>query len=136
MVINSSKFDFREVVQKYIEEQRYEVIEAMSEAIDEVAKESVKKLKAASPKSDGLHSGTYAKGWRYKVEKGRIRVGATVYGGDPTYRLAHLLEYSHAKRNGGRVDGIEHILPVEEWAVDEASNRFIDYMERHINYDL
>ena len=68
MVINSSKFDFREVVQKYLEEQRYEVIEAMSESIDEVAKESVKKLKAESPRGA---TGTYYKGWAYKIEKGR-----------------------------------------------------------------
>ena len=136
MVINSNKFNFQDVIGKYLKTYQGETIEALTTIVPQVAKESVKKLKAASPKSDGLHSGTYAKGWRYKVEKGRIRVGATVCGGDPTYRLAHLLEYGHAKRGGGRVDGIEHILPVEEWAVDEASNRFIDYMERHINYDL
>lgn len=54
-VINSSRFDFREVVQKYLEEQRYEIIDCMSEAIDEVAKESVKKLKAESPRARPAH---------------------------------------------------------------------------------
>lgn len=127
MVINSSKFDFREVVQKYLEEQRYEVIEAMSEAIDEVAKESVKKLKAASPRGK---TQKYYKGWTYKIEKGRLRHGSVVYGKTGTYQLAHLLEYGHAKKGGGRTNEYEHIKPVEEWAIDEVIDRTITKVER------
>ena len=129
MVINSSKFDFREVVQKYLEEQRYEVIEAMSEAIDEVAKESVKKLKATSPRGNG-QTHQYYKGWAYKIEKGRLSHGATVYGKTGTYQLAHLLEKGHAKRGGGRTNEYVHIKPVEEWAIDEVIDRTITKVER------
>jgi hypothetical protein len=129
MVINSSKFDFREVVQKYLEEQRYEVIEAMSEAIDEVAKESVKKLKATSPRGKG-QTHQYYKGWAYKIEKGRLSHGATVYGKTGTYQLAHLLEKGHAKRGGGRTNEYVHIKPVEEWAIDEVIDRTITKVER------
>ena len=130
MLINSSKFDFREVVQKYLEEQRYEVIEAMSEAIDEVAKESVKKLKATSPRGKG-QTHQYYKGWAYKIEKGRLSHGATVYGKTGTYQLAHLLENGHARRGGGRdVDAKEHIKPVETWAIDEVIDRTITKIER------
>jgi len=127
MVINSSKFDFREVVQKYLEEQRYEVIEAMSEAIDEVAKESVKKLKAASPRGK---TQKYYKGWTYKIEKGRLIHGSVVYGKTGTYQLAHLLEYGHAKKGGGRTNEYEHIKPVETWAIDEVIDRTITKVER------
>jgi len=127
MVINSSKFDFREVVQKYLEEQRYEVIEAMSESIDEVAKESVKKLKAASPRGK---TQKYYKGWTYKIEKGRLSHGSVVYGKTGTYQLAHLLEYGHAKKGGGRTNEYEHIKPVEEWAIDEVVDRTITKVER------
>ena len=129
MVINSSKFDFREVVQKYLEEQRYEVIEAMSEAIDEVAKESVKKLKATSPRGKG-QTHQYYKGWAYKIEKGRLSHGSVVYGKTGTYQLAHLLEKGHAKRGGGRTNVYEHIKPVEEWAIDEVIDRTITKVER------
>lgn len=127
MVINSSKFDFREVVQQYLENQQYEVIEAMSEAIDEVAKESVKKLKADSPRGT---TNTYYKGWTYKIEKGRLQHGSVVYGKTGTYQLAHLLEYGHAKRGGGRTNEYEHIKPVEQWAIDEVVDRTISKMER------
>lgn len=127
MVLNSSKFDFREVVQQYLEEQRYEVIEAMSESIDEVAKESVKKLKAESPRG---RTNTYYKGWAYKIEKGRLSHGSVVYGKPGTYQLAHLLEYGHAKRGGGRTNAYEHIKPVEEWAINEVIDRTITKMER------
>lgn len=128
MVINSSKFDFREVVQKYLEEQRYEAIEAMSEAIDEVAKESVKKLKAASPRGK---TQKYYKGWTYKIEKGRLSHGSVVYGKTGTYQLAHLLEHGHARRGGGRdVDAKEHIKPVETWAIDEVIDRTVTKIER------
>lgn len=127
MVINSSKFDFREVVQKYLEEQRYEVIEAMSETIDEVAKESVKKLKATSPRGK---TKKYYKGWTYKIEKGRLSHGSIVYGKTGTYQLAHLLEYGHAKKGGGRTNEYEHIKPVEEWAIDEVVDRTITKVER------
>lgn len=129
MVINSSKFDFRDVVQKYLEEQRYEVIEAMSESIDEVAKESVKKLKATSPRGKG-QSHQYYKGWTYKIEKGRLQHGSVVYGKTGTYQLAHLLEYGHAKKGGGRTNEYEHIKPVEEWAIDEVIDRTITKVER------
>lgn len=129
MVINSSKFDFREVVQKYLEEQRYEVIEAMSEAIDEVAKESVKKLKATSPRGKG-QTHQYYKGWAYKIEKGRLSHVSVVYGKTGTYQLAHLLEKGHAKRGGGRTNEYEHIKPVEEWAIDEVIDRTITKVER------
>ena len=127
MVINSSKMDFREVVQQYLEEQRYEVIEAMSESIDEVAKESVKKLKAASPRGK---TQKYYKGWTYKIEKGRLSHGSIVYGKTGTYQLAHLLEYGHAKKGGGRTNEYEHIKPVEEWAIDEVIDRTITKVER------
>lgn len=130
MLLNSSKFNFSEVVQGYLEQQRYDVIEAMSEAIDEVAKESVRKLKADSPRGK---TNTYYKGWAYKIEKGRLTHGSVVYGKNGTYQLAHLLEFGHAKRGGGRVGAVPHIKKVEEWAIDEAIDRTISKMERSIS---
>lgn len=122
----SSKFDFADVIQNYLRVYDGAAVEVLTETITEVARESVKKLKAESPKGA---TGDYAKNWRYTVERGRLRVGATVYGDKPTYSLAHLLEHGHAKRGGGRVAPIVHIAPVEEWATDEVVDRYITKME-------
>lgn len=123
-VINSSTFNFVEVVQKYVEDYNGECIEVMTEVIPQVAKEAARKLRNESPKV----SGKYAKGWKVTVEKGRMRIGAKVHGKKGTYNLAHLLEHGHAKRNGGRTRAEVHIKPVEEWAIDEATDRIIERM--------
>lgn len=122
----NSKFDFAKVIQDYLRVYDGAAVEVLTETITEVARESVKKLKAESPKGA---TGDYAKNWRYTVERGRLRVGATVYGDKPTYSLAHLLEHGHAKRGGGRVAPIVHIAPVEEWATDEVVDRYVTKME-------
>lgn len=126
MQVNSSTMNFADVVSKYLREYETEATEKLTETITEVAKESVKKLRSSSPK----RTGKYAKGWTYKIEKGRMNNVATVYGNDPTYRMAHLLENGHAKRGGGRTAPITHIEPVEQWAVDDVVNRYIEKMER------
>lgn len=124
-VVSSSAFNFAEVIQKYLEDYNGECIEVMTEVIPKVAKEAAKKLRAESPNGPK----GYAKGWTSKTEIGRMRVGARVYGKHGTYQLAHLLEHGHAKRNGGRTAAIVHIAPVEQWAIDEATDRIIQGME-------
>lgn len=101
-------------------------IEATKEAVAEVAKEAAKKLKSSSPRG---RTGKYAKGWTSKVETGRVSASATVYGKSGTYQLAHLLEHGHAKRGGGRTTPIQHIEPVEQWAVEEALQRITQKLE-------
>lgn len=122
-VVNSSRFDFSDNVKDLLEHAKVSAQFKLDEAIQEVAKESVKKLRKASPGKD------YPKGWAVKVEKGRFKVGATVYGKSGTYQLAHLLENGHALRNGKRSAPIVHIEPVEQWAISEVQERFVEKME-------
>lgn len=134
-VVNSSTFNFRDVVMDIIEKDYYRdgVVEVVTEVVPQIAKESVKKLRTSpdTPKK----SGKYAKGWAYKVEKGRLRVAATVYGKDGTYQRAHLLENGHVTKNGtGRTfpdtPAYPHIKEVEEWAVDKAYEEILHKLER------
>lgn len=133
-VTNSARFNLKEGVEgaifKWLDDYNNEVLEAMEETITEVAKDSVKKLKAESPKGA---SGKYAKGWTYTLEKGRLRTGATIHGKKGTYNLAHLLEFGHAIVGGGRAGGktraITHIEPVEKWAIEEFQRKLIRKLE-------
>lgn len=128
-IVNSNKFNFAKVVNEVLKGNWMAdgVIPAMNEAVEEVAKESAKKLRQTSPK----RTGEYARNWAYQKERGRLVVEATVYGKKPTYRLAHLLEKSHLKRNGQRwTPDKTHIEPVAEWAQTEAVNRMYEKLEK------
>lgn len=130
MVVNSSTFNFKDVVHDMVEScvfGRQGYAEAAYEVIPKVAKEAAAKLRKTSPKRQG--GGDYAKGWAYEAEKGRLRSVAKVYGKYGTYQLAHLLERPHAKRGGGRTNPIVHIEPVEQWAMNEAYDRIMDKLE-------
>lgn len=65
---------------------------AVLEAVDETAKEVVKKTKGASP----VKKETYKRGWTSKVTKarGRGRYGRTAHN-RTRYMLAHLLQNGH-----------------------------------------
>ena len=87
-----------------------EVIETQAEKI---AKDGTKQLRASSPKRK-TKGGTYAKGWREK------KVGNTWTNYNATKpSLTHILEKSHALRNGGRSTPKVHISPTEQVMIDE-----------------
>lgn len=111
----SVSLQMKELLDDYVEE----VQKVTDEAIKDVAAESVAKLRNTSPKGA---SGRYARGWTVKKDG---NLGRTVYN-KTDYQLTHLLENGHVvkpspKRPGkkGRVNGIKHIAPVEEWAASE-----------------
>ena len=116
---------FDKDVQAVLKDYVGSVYEVFEEVNLEVGKEAVKKLKQTSPRRKAKTEHTYSKNWKYKQDKNRISSKVIIYGGKPTYRLAHLLENGHAKRGGGRVEGIEQIRPVEEWADAELVDRII-----------
>ena len=91
-----------------------EDIQAATKNVSKGAKDRVTNV--ANQKFNG--TGKYAGNWRVKVKAKGNTAEATVYNKD-TYRLTHLLEFGHAKVNGGRVAGREHIAPAEQWAIRE-----------------
>ena len=107
---------------KILSEYKDEIEEGMSSVKEEVAKETVKELKSTSPKKKGKGGGQYAKGWKISDVKGKKIIH------NKKYQLTHLLEYGHAKVNGGRVDAKVHIRPAEEKAI----KRYISGVEKVI----
>lgn len=80
--------------------------EKINESAKEIAKEGVKELKQTSP-SGSRKKKKYKKSWKDKKVNGKYIVHNT------EYRLTHLLEKSHATRDGGRTTAQPHIAPVE-----------------------
>lgn len=79
------------------------------------AQETVKQLKATSPKRPG--GGRYAKGWAVKDESAGQLSSFRVYN-RTDYQLTHLLENGHIIRNKkgtyGRTAPIKHIEPAAD----------------------
>lgn len=132
-VVNSSTFNFEEVVSKMLKDYGYEVMDEVYEALSEVSKEAVKKLQTSSQTMFGKgKKSEYAQGWTRTLEKKRLQTFATVHGKKPTYALAHLLEHGHAMRNGERSKSYIHIEPVNDWAQDEAIDRIVSKLEERL----
>lgn len=92
-----------------LEETKKLTEDALIASIDKTAKETVQKVKSASP----TKTGKYAKGWTSKVttQAGRGRYGRTVYN-KPRYMLVHLLQNGHGGPRPARPH--PHIPPDEE----------------------
>lgn len=90
------------------------VMKSAQDAAKKVSKQTVKELKAVSPKGK---SGNYAQGWTQKAQDG----GYVVYN-DKAPGLAHLLNNGHDVVKNGRVighaKGDNHITNVEKQMVD------------------
>lgn len=98
-----------------------EVVKATNDVLKETAKEAVDELKTAGEFKD--KSGDYRKGWSAKTEAATLGIQKQIVYNKKHYRLTHLLEYGHAKPNGGRVRAFPHIATVEEGLADKVEKK-------------
>lgn len=89
--------------------------------LDRYGKEGVSALSAATPKD----TGETANSWYYKVNKGKDIITITwsnshIVDGVP---IAIILQYGHATRNGGYVEGRDYINPAIRPIFDRIANR-------------
>jgi hypothetical protein len=88
--------------------------------LDKYGRQGVEALKAATPRD----TGKTAESWYYDIENGTNSVRISFYnsntikGGD-SYPIALLIQYGHATRNGGFVEGRDYINPAIRPIFDE-----------------
>ncbi len=112
-----------DVVMKELMDFRKITEEEFEEIAKEVVKEGAKKLKETSPRGRGSRKGHYADGWGVTYQrKGNGKFEFVVHNKKKP-GLTHLLENGHQSDRGGRVEGIVHIKPVEEWCNEEFEKR-------------
>ena len=110
--------DLARAVQKELEDYVERSTETVKAVVEDSTKEAVNELKQGSPKKRGK----YARGWTATATKEtNLALTKTIHNRTPG--LTHLLENGHAKRGGGRVEGIRHIAPVEEKMIRQFEER-------------
>ena len=97
-----------------------DISEGIHKKGDEVAKYGVNKLKNTTSVYH-VRSGDYNKGWKVKEYTGMWSFKNTIHNATD-WRLTHLLEFSHNKRNGGKTKAFPHIEPVEKECVNDYEN--------------
>lgn len=126
--------DFAGTLINALTEYRDVTEDKLKQIVDDLSKETRNQLKATSPKHSGGYKGkrvpgTYAKSWTYEPKKVGRSYKRVVYVKSPEYRLTHLLEFGHARVQGGRVVGRvsaqPHIGKAEQKAIEEFERRLV-----------
>ena len=79
----------------------------MKKAVKKAGNDVRKEIQSTAPKQ----TGAYAKSWAVKTTRESAeKLEVTVHSKN-RYKLAHLLEFGHAKRGGGRTKAQSHIAP-------------------------
>ena len=83
-------------------------------AVKKTGNEVRKQIQSTAPKA----SGKYSKSWSVKTTKESSNgIEVTVYSRN-RYQLAHLLEFGHVKRGGGRVAARPHIAAAKQAGIE------------------
>lgn len=102
--------NFASELAKILDDWADDVDDAVNSATEDIAKLGARALNSAS--GANFKGKRYRRSWTQETRKRRLRHSATIYSRVPG--LPHLLEYGHAKANGGRTEGRAHIAPVEQ----------------------
>ena len=119
-IIDASQL--QSTINEYLDEYGDDVIDANKEAIRSVAKDVTRDLKKAGSFGG---SGAFRKSIGSEITETRESVEASIGAKAPHYRLTHLLEFGHAKQNGGRTTAFNFVAPIN----DTIEKRYTEKME-------
>lgn len=101
-----------DVIMEGMEEYARLAAEDMKKAVRKAGAEAKKDIQAGAP----VKTGAYKKSWAVKTTKNTADAMKVVVHSRNRYQLAHLLEFGHALRKGGKTRAFPHIAPAEERA--------------------
>lgn len=97
-------------VDDILEEYQTEVSEAVKNAVKATADDATKQMHTSGSFKG---TGVYKASWTNEIENKMFYSTGVVYN-RKHYQLTHLLEFGHAKQNGGRTREFPHIAPVND----------------------
>lgn len=100
-----------------IKEYTDDVEMGVRKAVDKTAREVLKEAQSLAPK----RTGEYAKTFKITKDDGYGTTERIIWN-KKHYRRVHLLEFGHAKVNGGRVQAYPHLRPAYEKHVADLPN--------------
>ena len=86
----------------------------LKKAVKKAGDEAKKDIQNNAP----VKTGAYKKSWTVNTTKETSNAMEVVVHSRNRYQLAHLLEFGHAKRGGGRTRAFPHIAPAEQKAAE------------------
>ena len=99
--------------------------EDMKSAVKKAATTVRKDIETSAPRN----TGDYAKSWAVKTTKESSNALQVTVHSRNRYQLAHLLEYGHAKRSGGRVAARPHIAAAEAKGMEQLEDEIRKALE-------
>ena len=112
-------------VMEELEEYADLAAEDMKSAVKKAAATVRKDIEASAPRD----TGDYAKSWAVKKMKETSNNLTLVVHSRNRYQLAHLLEFGHAKRGGGRVSAQPHIAAAEAKGMEQLEDEIRKALE-------
>lgn len=116
--------NFRSSVFELVKEYGDQVNDTLLKVMTDVSQEGAQEMKASG---DFGGTGKYKRAWTSTIQKSRIGAEAVIHN-KTQYQLTHLLEFGHAKQNGGRTRAFVHIAPVN----DKVQEQFMRNFEKEI----
>lgn len=108
--MNTNVNDMADAIMKGLMEYADISAETVKIAVKKAGNTVKKEVSANAPKK----SGKYKKSFTVTKQRETAESLTVVVHSKNRYQLTHLLEKGHAKRGGGRVEGVPHIGPAEE----------------------
>ena len=89
--------------------------EDLKKDVEKAGKKVKEQIESTAPKD----TGKYAKSWAVKKTRETSDSIELVVHSKTRYPLTHLLEFGHAKRNGGRVAARPHLAAAEQAGIEQ-----------------